>query len=247
MGLCPFLTHYPQLSSNFHFLGQYFLTSPAYSVDINVSLHDFLRGNHGLWQRNPLGPYLFRLAIRIVSHNLNKAAEDGIISYHPKMQGLKTYTFVLLIIYLFSHMAPSLPWLVLSQYSLNFRCFQALPSALRNPASSKLVFQPRRSPHCLLIGYFPGFLPIKYHLLPLTLKSSQSLTASPCSKIEAKMGNSQQSGFVCWKKLSYFGILNFWCASFVIPKEFISQMNYLCDSLLEGVNWRKSPMLLWKR
>lgn len=114
MGLCPFLTHYPQLSSNFHFLGQYFLTSPAYSVDINVSLHDFLRGNHGLWQRNPLGPYLFRLAIRIVSHNLNKAAEDGIISYHPKMQGLKTYTFVLLIIYLFSHMAPSLPWCYLS-------------------------------------------------------------------------------------------------------------------------------------
>lgn len=59
-------------------------SSAAFSVGINGSLHGFFRGTRGLSQGDPISPYLFGLAMNVLSHMLNKAARDGLIGYHPR-------------------------------------------------------------------------------------------------------------------------------------------------------------------
>lgn len=55
------------------------LTSTAYSVGINGSLHGFFRGTRGIRQGDPLSPYIFGLEMNVLSHKLNKSAEGGFL------------------------------------------------------------------------------------------------------------------------------------------------------------------------
>lgn len=61
-------------------------TSPAYSVGINGMLHGYFKGTRGIRQGDPLSPYLFGLAMNILSQNLNDAAQNGTFQYHPKCE-----------------------------------------------------------------------------------------------------------------------------------------------------------------
>lgn len=63
------------------------LTIPSYSVGINGNLHGYFKGSRGLRQWDPISPYLFCLAMNILSQMLNDAAFQGKFQYHPKCKG----------------------------------------------------------------------------------------------------------------------------------------------------------------
>jgi len=60
------------------------VTSPKYSILINGGLCDYFLGKRGLRQGDPLPPYLFVIAMGILSCTLNSAAATGGLRYDPK-------------------------------------------------------------------------------------------------------------------------------------------------------------------
>ncbi|PKI76333.1 hypothetical protein CRG98_003255 [Punica granatum] len=59
------------------------ITGPRYSVVINGGMEGYFRGMKGLRQRDPLSPYLFVVAIEVLSRLFEAAAQDGRISSQP--------------------------------------------------------------------------------------------------------------------------------------------------------------------
>ncbi|XP_039025015.1 uncharacterized protein LOC120158175 [Hibiscus syriacus] len=60
------------------------ITTPLYFVSLNGSLVGFFKGERGIRQGYPLFPYLFVIAINVMSSLLDTAANKGIFKFHPK-------------------------------------------------------------------------------------------------------------------------------------------------------------------
>ncbi|XP_039071270.1 uncharacterized protein LOC120218393 [Hibiscus syriacus] len=58
--------------------------NPRYSIIFNGSLVGYFKGARGVRLGDPLSPYIFVLAMNVLSNLLNMAAAKGIFSYHPK-------------------------------------------------------------------------------------------------------------------------------------------------------------------
>lgn len=65
------------------------ISTIAYSVGINGSIYGFFKGTRGIRQGDPPSPYLFGLAMNVLSQKLNQAAEEQKFGYHPKYQDSK--------------------------------------------------------------------------------------------------------------------------------------------------------------
>ncbi|XP_022870379.1 uncharacterized protein LOC111389673 [Olea europaea var. sylvestris] len=66
-----------------------YVTSSAYSVALNGSIHGFFKGGKGLQQDDPLSPFLFLLYFEYFSRMVKATSNDSEFNYHPKCGPLK--------------------------------------------------------------------------------------------------------------------------------------------------------------
>jgi hypothetical protein len=60
------------------------ITIPRYSIMINGVLCGFFEGRKGSRQGDPLSPYLFAIAMEVLSCMPNSAADNGVLSYNSR-------------------------------------------------------------------------------------------------------------------------------------------------------------------
>ena len=66
-----------------------YITTSRFSISINGSLVRFFKGERGVRQGDPLSPYLFVIAMSVLSRMLDVAVGYGVFSFHPKCKKLE--------------------------------------------------------------------------------------------------------------------------------------------------------------
>ncbi|XP_039049215.1 uncharacterized protein LOC120190158 [Hibiscus syriacus] len=204
-----------------------FITNPSYSIVLNGCLVGYFKGARGVRQGDPLSPYIFVLAMNVLSKLLNLAAAKGVFNYHPKCKkiGLTHLCFAddLLVFY-----KGSMDSIIGVQAVLDV--FYTMSGLRLNASKCELFPVGISAQQCVSIRNITGFklgsLPVRYLGVPLV---SRKLTVKDCrsliDKIKAKLN--------LWanKHLSFAGRLQLICAG--------------SDSYARGarVYWRKVCLL----
>lgn len=211
----------------------------AYSVGINSSLHGYFRGTRGIRQGDPLIPYLFGLAMNVLSHKLNAAADSGLIGYHPRCKDSKlTHLCFADDLLIFSDGSPASLQGIIAVLSE----FQRLSGLAISPQKSCFFpagLSPAEITELVAISGIPqGFLPMQYLGLPLSTKKLSLLNCEPLlQKIKSKISLWTAKYLSLAGRLQLLssvisGIINFWCAAFILPKACINQINSMCSAYL---------------
>lgn len=215
------------------------ISTAAYSVGINGSLHCLFQGTRGLRQGDPLSPYLFGIAMNVLSHKFNKAAEDGVIGYHPRCKESKlTHLCFADDLLIFSDGSPASLQGIISVLS----DFQEISGLAISPQKSCLfsagLTSAETSDLVASSGIPQGFLPMSYLGLPLNTKKLSLINCDPLlQKIKSKLSSWTTKYLSFAGRLQLLssvisGIINFWCAAFILPLECINQINSMCSAFL---------------
>ncbi|XP_038996678.1 uncharacterized protein LOC120121390 [Hibiscus syriacus] len=155
----------------------------------NGSLVGYFRGARGVRQGDPLSPYLFVLAMNVLSNFLNVSALKGIFKFHPKckMIGLTHLCFAddLLIF-----CKASIDSIIGVQTVLDD--FYSISGLKLNVSKCEMFFAGLSVVHCRDISEFPGFkigkLHVRYLGIPLVTKKLNEMDYQPLiDKIRARL------------------------------------------------------------
>lgn len=217
------------------------ICSPSFMIGYNGSVQGYFKGRRGLRQGDPLSPYLFVIAMNVLSIMLNKAAHDLKFNYHSKCSSSKL-----------THLCFADDLLIFIDGSLEsvqnvlqiLREFE-LRSGLAVSVEKSSFFASGLTQQELDVikvstGMPHGQLPVRYLGVPLT---SKKLSIQNCEvmiqQVKGRLNSwSAKSlsfaGRLLLIKTVIAGINNFWCSSFILPKACINRINSLCGLFL----WR---------
>ena len=220
------------------------LSTAAFSVSINGELEGFFGSERGLRQGCALSPYLFVIAINVLSKMLNKAVQSGSIGFHPSCSevNLPHLSFADDLMIFTDGETSSLGGIfeVLSQ-------FVGISGLVINPAKSSIFMAGGISQdfkdEVQRLGIPTESLPVRYLGLPLTTKSMTRSNYEPLiDQIRTRL--------LSWSSLSlsYAGrlqliktvigsITNFWSSVFWLPQRCLDTIEGMCGAFL----WSGSP------
>ena len=220
------------------------LSTAAFSVSVNGELEGFFPSARGLRQGCALSPYLFVIAINVLSLALNKSAASGNIGYHPTCSQINlTHLNFVDDIMVFTDGEPS----SLQGIFSILNDFESWSGLAISPAKSA-IYMGRKIYQCFLDEVNRLSLPIdtlsiRYLGLPLTTKSMTRDDYEPLiDRIRSK--------YLSWisRALSYaerlqlinlviVSITNFWSYVFRLPKRCLETIESMCSSFL----WSGTP------
>jgi hypothetical protein len=201
----------------------------TFSVALNGSLVGYFQGRKGLRQGDPISPYLFVLAMEVLSRLLIDAALDTAnFGFHPKCRSL-----------MLNHLCFADDLLIFSGAEMNslrtiktvLAEFEDLSGLKANPAKSTFfcagVHVEDKKAMLEFLQMSEGFLPVQYLGIPLI---SKRLSTADCEALLAKITARIDSWLV--RHLSFAGRLQlissvlfslqvFWARVFILPKKII--------------------------
>lgn len=172
------------------------------SISVNGCLEGYFRSERGLRQGDPLSPYVFVMAIEVLSRMLNAAAAEGkLFKYHPRTQRVKL-----------THLCFADDLLIFGKGSVEsvvgINCvldkFYEFSGLKLNPAKSEVfsagVRQTVLDDIRQITGFTLGKLPVRYLGVPLVTKRLSLRDCSPLIDGVRKRVNGWAA-----KSLSYAG------------------------------------------
>ena len=202
------------------------ITSPKFSISFNGVLVGYFKGAKGVRQRDPLSPYIFVIAMDVLSKLLDAAAAYGVFNYHPNCKRIKlihlSFADDLLIF-----MKGNKDSIEGVQKILNV--FYTYSGLQLNCDKSEFycsgVSRDTMNEMQLSTGFKCGSLPVRYLGVPLV---TRRLSFKDCYPLFDKM----KVRINCWsaRLISYarrlqliktvlYSIQNFWCHHFFCLKE----------------------------
>jgi hypothetical protein len=230
------------------------ISSPSYSIALNGSLVGYFPGQKGLRQGDPMSPYLFVMAMKILSLLLEEAFANPRFGFHPKFHSLKL-----------THLCFADDLLIFSPAKLEsvqviqevLSSFEDLSGLKANPAKSSVfcasLSDNDKAEVLSLLRMSEGTLPVRYIGVPLI---SKRLSAIDCDTLVAKVVNRIESCLV--KNLSFAGQLQlitsvcsfqvFWSRVFILPKKTIKLLEQKLNRFLWcGKDTRAKAKVAWDK
>ena len=216
------------------------LTTPKFSISINGELAGFFSGKRGLRQGDPMSPYLFVMAMEVLSKLLaNHIADSPNFKYHWKCDKIQLshlcFADDLIMLCHGSYHSALVLKSALDEFSLlsglgaNHAKSNTFISGVPNAISQQLIN---------LFGYTVGSLPIRYLGIPII---SSKLNLRDCSPLVDKVSSRLSS----WlnRCLSYAGRLQliisvltssqvFWASHLCLPKRILKVIEQKFRSFL---------------
>lgn len=214
------------------------LSTPTFSVCLNGNTSGFFKSTKGLRQGDPLSPYLFVLAIEVFSRLLHSRFEQGYISFHPKTSGisLSHLMFADDVMIFFDGTEASLHGI--NEALDDFASWSGLRMNREKTNLFHAGLSPLDSVAIARHGFPVASLPIRYLGLPLMHRKLRISEYDP-------LLNQIAGKFRGWaaKSLSFagrtqliasviYGMVNFWCSTFILPKGCIKKIESLCSRFL---------------
>lgn len=208
--------------------------SPNFTIGYNGRVHGYFKGKRGLRQGDPLSPYIFVIAMNMISLMLNQAAADLKIKYHHKCSKSKlTHLCFADDLLIFMEGSLSSVQNVL-QVLKEFELRSGLAVSIEKSSFFASGITQQELNEIKFSTEMPnGSLPVRYLGVPLCTKK---LTIANCEVLIQQV----KAKFTSWtvKTLSFAGrllliktviagITNFWCSTFLLPKACIKRINSL--------------------
>lgn len=207
-------------------------------------------------QGDPLSPLLFVLSMEYLSRILKKASTVANFRFHPncRKMGLTHLLFAddLLV---FCAGDPT----TIHQIIFALEKFHKIAGLSLNRQKSQIILggcSQEVQDECLRLTNFPqGTLPLKYLGVPIT---DSRFTKLDCRQLLNKMLAQIQkwaahaitySGRVTLLNSVVFGMINYWAAIFILPKEVLIRIEQLCRNYLwsGAVDYKKIPYVSWEK
>lgn len=212
--------------------------STNFTLVNNETVHGYFQGKMLLRQGDPF-PYLFVIAMNVLSHMLKKAAEDFKINYHHKCHSdkLTHLSFVDDLLIFINGSLSSLQAVL--QVLKEFEQWYGLSVSMQ-----KSKFYASGLSQCefdaiqVSTGMPISTLHVRYLGVPLSSsKPSLSNCEGMIQQIKAKLSSWSAkalsfAGRLLLIKTMISGINAFWCSSFILPKACIKRIISLCGVFL---------------
>lgn len=211
------------------------------SIKVNGSLEGYFKAQSGLRQGDPISPYLFVLAMEVLTACLKKATADPTFKYHWCTKDLAiTHLVFADDVMLFSHG----DWHSITCLLTAVNEFSGFSGLCPNREKSNCFFAnvPTEVQNLVLnfTGFTLGRLPIRYLGLPLITKALSRTDCRPLIMSLRKNIDSwshkilNHAGRLQLLKVVLFGIQSYWSTHLVLPISVLKDIQSLFVKFLWG-------------